>query len=910
MFAAGACSHALQPFRRAVSDVISPHRVVWLGVLALAISGACRTTPSRSPFAAADSVRAEGRARQAAGLYRALRDSFVRAGDSAGAWRAELWWGDGLMNAGRPDSAGAVFDTALRWARGDPDREGWSRVERSALFQRAGQFDSGLAEASRARDLAQAVRDLPLEADAYHMLGENASLTGRYRDALAADERVLLVRREAKARPADIATALSELGINYRHLGRYGEATAAYEEALAIDRKLGNPEGIARVLFNLSNVRAATGDEAGALAALTEARHYAAEIKNPRGLGFIEDGLGELYATAGNRAAARAHFAAARDIDGSSGNVYGLTGTLENLGRLAIAEGQLVAAHAALDSALALADAKGYGRDRGMIRAALARLAAAEGRRAAAERWSAAALRLADSIGDPEVQLEALEARGRALETRRPGSPAPYLAAIDLLESVRGRLALGDLRMGVAELHLPAYEGAIRVLLERGEAGAAFAVAERARARLLLELMSEGEGARSARSQADTVREALRERFEGLSDARSGARAALEHAIDSLAAAATALEAEARRADPAAGLRFPAARALGELRSGLVGPGRAVLAYFWGDSAVFGWWIGEGPIEGTRLGRADSLEALVEFLRGALERPEAGLDWRPAALEAYRALVAPLVTRPQALPRGLYLVPDGPLAYLPFEVLVPAAGAPPLGATHELAYGPSVSVLWALAHPAARPPPERALLALGNPLAESAASGRGRAAPDRAPLPYAEAEAQDIYELFRAQGADLLLGARATRARWLDRTPGRYRYLHFATHAEARERPGEVALELADGPLDLAAIRSLRLGAELVTLSACETALGPRVRGEGIVGLPHAFLAAGARGAVVSLWRVDDRATALFMHDFYAALIRGEGPAAALRAVRAVRASGGGTPPVDWAAFVFVGALE
>ncbi|MBA3564879.1 MAG: CHAT domain-containing protein [Gammaproteobacteria bacterium] len=74
---------------------------------------------------------------------------------------------------------------------------------------------------------------------------------------------------------------------------------------------------------------------------------------------------------------------------------------------------------------------------------------------------------------------------------------------------------------------------------------------------------------------------------------------------------------------------------------------------------------------------------------------------------------------------------------------------------------------------------------------------------------------------------------------------------------------------LAGSRLDLAAIRKLDLRTELVTLSACETGRGRRVRGEGIIGLPHAFLAAGARGALVTLWRIDDEATAVFMQHFY-----------------------------------------
>jgi CHAT domain-containing protein len=139
--------------------------------------------------------------------------------------------------------------------------------------------------------------------------------------------------------------------------------------------------------------------------------------------------------------------------------------------------------------------------------------------------------------------------------------------------------------------------------------------------------------------------------------------------------------------------------------------------------------------------------------------------------------------------------------------------------------------------------------------------------------------------------------------------PTRYRYLHFAAHARVNDRrPDETHVALANGRLDLPAIRRLHLSAQLVTISACETALGPRVRGEGVIGLPHAFLSAGARSTLVTLWRVADRSTAEFMTDFYRALSTGQSPAAALLAVRRDWTST--RHPASWAPFVLVGGVE
>jgi CHAT domain-containing protein len=167
-----------------------------------------------------------------------------------------------------------------------------------------------------------------------------------------------------------------------------------------------------------------------------------------------------------------------------------------------------------------------------------------------------------------------------------------------------------------------------------------------------------------------------------------------------------------------------------------------------------------------------------------------------------------------------------------------------------------------------------------------------------------------VYTLFREQRSDLLVGRGASLERWRAREPARFRYLHFAAHAIVDDRrPDRTRVALAGGDLTLSDIREANLTAELVTLSACETALGRQVRGEGVIGLPHAFLSAGARAVVVTLWRVRDRTAAEFMGEFYRAVAAGSGPAEALRAVRQrwSAENTGRSKPAAWAAFVFVG---
>jgi CHAT domain-containing protein len=601
------------------------------------------------------------------------------------------------------------------------------------------------------------------------------------------------------------------------------------------------------------------------------------------------------------------------EIARTTRNLPGEVEALETVAGAALAQGRPLEARGILVPAIAQADDRGLASNRVDLRSLLVGAEIGLRNRAAAREVAEAAVRIADSLGDPSLQFTALEARARALEAAgNPGAPAAFGAAMDLLESLRGRLALGDLRMGVAASRLSAYEGAIRTLLAAGKPLDAFHASERARARLLLELMA-GRGVTGASSPTDQLRARLREAYETRTSVEEPDLVArLDREIAALGDSLAALEAELRARDPTAAARYPGVLPPDTVRRALLGTNRAILAYFWGDSSVVGWWITADSVRAARLGSVKALATTLDFLRGAIDRRDDSTLWRAAGARAYRELVAPLAPTPA---EEVLVVADGPLNRVPIESFVPDSSGLPWAAGRRFSYGPSASVLATLAR-APRPEWARNLLAVGNPTLGTGdtmlvlAADNLRAA-GLGPLPHAEEEARAIHRLFEAEGADLLVGARATVERWLDREPGRYRYLHFALHAVASDRhPDAGALVFGGRRLDLAAVRRLRLQAELATLSACETGIGRWIRGEGVIGMQHAFLAAGARSVVVTLWRVADRSTAAFMQEFYSQLKAGRPVAEALAQVKTewIRSGGERAHPWRWAPFVLVGA--
>jgi CHAT domain-containing protein len=186
-------------------------------------------------------------------------------------------------------------------------------------------------------------------------------------------------------------------------------------------------------------------------------------------------------------------------------------------------------------------------------------------------------------------------------------------------------------------------------------------------------------------------------------------------------------------------------------------------------------------------------------------------------------------------------------------------------------------------------------------------------------LPGTRKEAERILSLVPEEGQMHAFDFAASRAAVSDPGLGEYRYIHFATHGFLNSQHPELSGLLLsmydargrqqDGFLRVHEVFNLKLSAELVTLSACQTGLGKEIRGEGLVGMTRGFMYAGAPRVVVSLWSVSDEGTAELMARFYRGIFKdGMRPAAALQAaqVSMLREQKFGSP-FYWAAFTLQG---
>jgi CHAT domain-containing protein len=336
-----------------------------------------------------------------------------------------------------------------------------------------------------------------------------------------------------------------------------------------------------------------------------------------------------------------------------------------------------------------------------------------------------------------------------------------------------------------------------------------------------------------------------------------------------------------------------------------------------------GGWLTVSTRGGTSVYRVPDrarLQAVVPVFLGLFD-PRDGRE-AAAAAALFGELLAPALA---ALPNGvrrLVIVPDDALHHLPFAALRPSPDQDPLVARYEIALAPSAT-LWLRWRQHARQPPARSALVLADP-----AIGGGDREPARAPaafrgstpalartlgpLPHAREEGRAIVRKL-GRRAELWVGPAASE-RALKAAPLKdFAVLHFAAHAllddERYERSAVLLAagsDTEDGLLQSGEVDDLALQGQAVVLSACRSASGSTLRGEGVMGLGRAFFTAGADAVVGSLWPLRDDEAAVLFDAFYRALRDGSSLSAALRAAqrKAIRQ---GLPAAAWAGLVVAG---
>ncbi len=872
---------------------------------------------------------------QADRLFDVALARFVARRDSLGEMVARLEKGGNLRDAGRPDQAAPHLEAALRLAEALHRPLAVIQAHYGLGYARIHVGRNAEAEVHVRRSLEGARRlDLPLWiGDAEYLLSVlrwfemDLDRTLQHQtNACAAYERA--------RNPLRLASCLRNMAATYGSRGELPLAIQKLRRAQDLAAKAGDRREASICLEHLGSMHDRLGDEALALEQWQQAVRLGGDLWPQEWLGGTLGNIARAQARRGRYDQALVSFERALRVLDEARSQRDRAEVLRNMGECLRQSGRPKRALVRLQRALQIArqwDMPLFAgqalTEMGLCHLALGKLPEARAAFAEAER-------LVRGRGFYEIDLKLRGGQARVARAAgdTPGALRALEEALEIAEGVRRRSRSATaIQEGVFGRSAHLYEQTVDLLhamhLQQPEAGLdrkAFDVAQRAKARSFLDLLTEADldlrlradpdfrrrerdilSRIAARVAEEAKRVAEPARFpvrEGPHD--EGLR--IQDKIEGLEEQLAILESEIRVADPRyAELRYPRPSGLEYVQREILGPDDLLLEFLLGEEASYLWAVTRDSFRFLRLPARDSVEAQVRALIPMLQDYNLlGEDPRyfvAPARALFETLLAPAVPELRRA-RHLIVAPDGALHYLPFETLMPrdpgnAASwdaLPYLVRSYDVSYTPSVSVLARLAG-ARSGRSRRELLLVGDPAWPADAEGSvfvRAAMGDRPPARAAmDAEIRALEGLYRQDQRLVLSGPRATLAGVRKagvETP--CRLVHFATHGVFNERrPAYSGLILApdpkggdDGFLTVGEVFGLELPCDQVVLSACSSALGEQMTGEGVVGLTRAFLYAGARSVVAALWEVSGAATSRFMGEYYTALRSGSGRARAL----------------------------
>ncbi len=723
------------------------------------------------------------------------------------------------------------------------------------------------------------------------------------------------------------ATNESGAAYSYLGIGEFPRAMSNSMSALRLWREVNFNHGVATSLLNLGEVYYRQGNYRQSLDYYQRALSHIRDYDERRAESYALRYIGRTYAALGEPRKAVNYYESALVLYRKAGDRQGEAYLLNDMGEMYRALNQPAQALECHRQALALNQAVG------------------------------------DRFGESQSRYHL--ARAELDRMNLPAARAQIESALALSESLRAKVFSQELRTSYSASIYQYYQLQIEILMSlnrqqpaKGYDALALAACERSRARSMLELLTEASADLRQGVEPELMQRerSLRQQINGKADRlmrlKGGTQkevevAAVEKEISELTAQHDDMLAEMRARNPRyAALTQPQPLDLTAIQNSVLDDDTLLLEYALGEQRSYVWVVSKGEVASYELTPRAQIEQAARRVYELLvaRQPVANeslkqrrarfadndAQYALAAAELSRMVLAPLAARLGN--KRLIVVSEGALQYVPFAALPEPTEATrqlsqPLLVQHEIISLPSASTLALVrSETRQRKPAQKSLAILADPVFGKdddrfGADKKTRPATNRegglSRLPGTRGEAEVILAVASDSFAHLVQGFAVNRGFVTGNELSQYRIIHFATHGLLdSQRPALSGVALSqfdaqgnsqDGFLRLHDIYNLKLPAELVVLSACDTALGKDIKGEGLVALTRGFMYAGAPRVLASLWKVDDEATSELMKDFYQRLLHDRlAPAAALRAAqltmwRQQRA------PYHWAAFILQG---
>jgi len=776
----------------------------------------------------------------------------------------------------------------------------------------------------------RSLNDKPMEAATLYEAGWLLGDIGQYQKALDCYSQALALYKTLGNRTGE-ANTLNNTAWIYGELGEDQRALDMYLEVLDAKKKIGETDQVA--MSNVASSYAKVGQYQRALEIhlqLLELRQ-GSSIKAKTGRSITLSNIGNSYYNLGDINKALDYYNQSLPLMREVGNNYYTAAVLNHLG-------------------VAYRSLREYDKAIGYFNEALTvRKIAGDQRGIATTLWDLA-----------RIERE----RGNLVEARQR-----IEAALAQVELVRLKVADPKLRTSFFASVQQYREFYIDLLMELNKDKPseqlerdAFNASETGRARSLLQLLSEAgskirhgiDPALLERKQnlVELIDKKAQSSMELLGKHTEAEAEAARKELASLTTELDQLEGRIRESSPQfTALVQPVPLKLDEIQQKILDRDTLLLEYSLGEEKSFVWAVTPDSIKTFELPKREAIEPAarrvyelltartVDVPNETLEQRRQRLELADAEYAKASALLSQIILGPLAAElkdKRLLIVADGVLQYIPFAGLPTPNDTRALIVDHEVVMAPSASVVGLLRQETAnRKPASKMVAVLGDPvfsnedprvaaklLAHSATVARSTTESGFDRLRRLRFSRQEADEIARLAGSNPKLEAvdfEANRKLATSDELGQYRIVHFATHGIINNSHPElsgIVLSLVDangqpqnGFLRLYDLYNLKLSADLVVLSACQTALGKEVRGEGLVGLTRGFMYAGAPRVIASLWQIDDRASAEFMKRFYGAMLGQKlRPAAALRAAQvSMSKDPRWHQPHYWAAFTIQG---
>lgn len=721
----------------------------------------------------------------------------------------------------------------------------------------AASYHEALELFEQALNLQREIGDRAGEGATLNNIGLTYTGLSQYSQALDFSQQALDIRREIGYRPGE-STTLNNIGLTYARLGQYEQAVDFYQQALIISQEIGDRVGEGTTLTNIGVAYDNLGQYSQALDFHQQALAIHQQIGDRMGEGTTLSNIGVVYSHLSQYPQSLDYYQQALAIRQEIGDRAGEGATLTNIGVVYLSLGEY---SQALD-------------------------------------FSQQALAIQREIGDRASEGTTLGNIGATFHQTAQYVEAEnaLYQALTVLESLReGDLEDTD-KIALFDTQLSAYETLQQVLIAQDKTEAALEVAERGRARILVESLALG----LSENVAQTI-------IRDAPDLEEIRRIAQEQ--DATLVSYSIIDTDVNTPE----LYIWVIRPDGTLIFRSVGLENRDLGQVVVQARV--------AVRGHNRGRSANNDDVTRD-----PSPQSSPAVIRASRHRYLQTLHQLLINPIAdlLPTDpesrVVFVPHGELFLVPFPALMDADGTY-LIEQHTILMAPSIQVLDLTRQQQERITTEQATslaLVVGNPTMPQVYIPSQDDYQTLTSLPGAEQEATEIAQILATQP---ILGQAATEAD-LKQQMGLARFIHLATHGlleygnpqafGIRDLPGAMALAPGggeDGLLTSSEILNLDLSAELVVLSACDTGLG-EITGDGIIGLSRSFIVAGVPSVIVSLWAVPDAQTATLMTTFYQNLQQGYDKAQALRQAMLTLLQDPTTTPGDWAAFTLIGEAE